>query len=101
MGTTTLYYATNSSGAWRASKVHFGEVGTASLAIDRTGRVNIAITDEDGVFVIRRAASGGWPYRYATTGLVSHLGTDPGGGLWLFVADASHRRTVRLANSIG
>src|SRR4051812_3022606 len=50
-GNYDLYYATNKSGAWRASKVHYGEVGTASLALDRTDRANIAISDEDGVFV--------------------------------------------------
>jgi len=100
-GNYDLYYATNRSGAWRASKVHYGEVGVASLAIDRTGRANIAISDEDGVFVFRRAANGGWLVAYDTSGVPSHLRVDPGGTLWLVVRDASHRRFVRLMNRAG
>jgi hypothetical protein len=100
-GNYDLYYATNKSGAWRASKVHYGEVGVASLAIDRTGRANIAITDEDGVFMFRRAADGGWLNPYATGGVASHLRVDPAGTLWLVVRDVSHRRFVRLMNRSG
>ena len=100
-GLTYLYYATDKSGAWRASRVHYGEIGTASLAIDRTGRANIAISDEDGVFVFRRAANGGWTTAYSTTGRLSHLRVDPSGGLWLVVLDVSHLRVVRLMNQSG
>jgi hypothetical protein len=100
-GNYDLYYATNKSGSWRASKVHYGEVGVASLAIDRTGRANIAISDEDGVFVYRRAASGGWLNPYATGGVPSHLRVDPAGTLWLIVRDVSHLRFLRLMNRSG
>jgi hypothetical protein len=96
-----LYYSTNQSGSWRSSLVRYGEIGVASLAIDRTGRANIVTTDEDGVLLFERSTSGGWITRYSATGWPSHLRTDPAGNLWVVIADASNQRVVRLTDRNG
>ena len=96
-----LYYSTNRSGSWRSSLVRYGEIGLASLAIDRTGRANVVTTDKDGVALFERSTSGGWITRYAAGGSPSHLRTDPAGNLWVVIFDVSNQRAVRLTDRSG
>jgi len=96
-----LWYATDRSGSWRSSKAHDGEIPFASLAIDRTGRANIAVQDEDGVFLLERSVSGGWIIRADASGRVAHIRTSPGGELSVVIADAVRRRLVLWSDGSG
>jgi hypothetical protein len=96
-----LRYATNKSGAWRSSLVRIGEIGMASVAIDRLGRASVATSDEDGMFLFQRSPSGGWTIRYDTTGPFSHLRTDRTGAVFMLISDAARDHIVRTANRSG
>jgi len=96
-----LRYSTNRTGSWRASIVRVGEIGLASLALDRAGHPNVAGTDVDGAFLHERTASGAWASRYDVTGSTSHLRADPDGNLWVVMSDVGNLRFVRLTDRSG
>lgn len=96
-----LRYSTNQTGVWRSSIVRVGQGDIASLALDRTGRPNIATRDEDGALLYERTATGGWAIRYSVTGRTSHIRADPGGDLWVMMSDAKIDRFVRLTDRSG
>jgi hypothetical protein len=97
-----LWYVTDRSGSWRASRLYGGEIGFASVEIDRTGLANVALRDQEVAFLYERSTSGGWVRRrdfaYAH---ISHLRKDPSGSLWVVVDYFDRPRVVRLTDRPG
>jgi hypothetical protein len=98
---TPLWYVTDRSGTWRHARVYNNEVDFASLAIDRSGRPNVGLIDQEGYWLYQRSANGRWAARLAGDGSISHIRRDSAGRLWAVNQDLDRRRMTRLTDASG